>query len=229
MRQRVMIAMSLVTNPDLLLADEPTTALDVTVQARILEILRELRDDLGIAVLFVTHDLGVVANVADRVVVMYQGKIVEQGEVRDIFQNPSHPYVKGLLACRPTLDTKYRILPTVEDFITTEEGEGGTPILSERPDATERLATLEKEQSSDNRAEDSPEVLLEVKGLSVHFHSGGRLLQPPPRDSHCGGRGRPRHPQGPHSRPRGGIGMRQNHARTRHPPPPATKLGFRTI
>ena len=173
MRQRVMIARSLVTNPDLLLADEPTTALDVTVQARILEILRELRDDLGIAVLFVTHDLGVVANVADRVVVMYRGKIVEQGKVRDIFQNPSHPYVKGLLACRPTLDTKYRILPTVDDFLKTEEGEDKTPILSERPDATERLATLEKEQSSDKRAEDSPEVLLEVKGLSVHFHSGG--------------------------------------------------------
>jgi peptide/nickel transport system ATP-binding protein len=179
MRQRVMIAMSLVTNPDLLLADEPTTALDVTVQARILKILRELRDDLGIAVLFVTHDLGVVANVADRVVVMYRGKIVEQGKVRDIFQNPSHPYVKGLLACRPTLDTKYRILPTVDDFLKTEEGEDKTPILSERPDATERLATLEKEQSADKRAEDSPEVLLEVKGLSVHFHSGGGFLGKP--------------------------------------------------
>ena len=179
MRQRVMIAMSLVTNPDLLLADEPTTALDVTVQARILQILRELRDDLGIAVLFVTHDLGVVANVADRVVVMYRGKIVEQGKVRDIFQNPSHPYVKGLLACRPTLDTKYRILPTVDDFLKTEEGEDKTPILSERPDATERLATLEKEQSSDKRAEDSPEVLLEVKGLSVHFHSGGGFFGQP--------------------------------------------------
>ncbi len=179
MRQRVMIAMSLVTNPDLLLADEPTTALDVTVQARILEILRELRDDLGIAVLFVTHDLGVVANVADRVVVMYRGKIVEQGKVRDIFQNPSHPYVKGLLACRPTLDTKYRILPTVDDFLKTEDGEDGTPILSERPDATERLATLEKEKTSDNRAEDSPDVLLAVKGLSVHFHSGGGFFGKP--------------------------------------------------
>jgi len=179
MRQRVMIAMSLVTNPDLLLADEPTTALDVTVQARILEILRELRDDLGIAVLFVTHDLGVVANVADRVVVMYRGKIVEQGKVRDIFQNPSHPYVKGLLACRPTLDTKYRTLPTVDDFLKTEDGKDGSSVLSERPDAKERLAALEKEQSPDNRDEDSPEVLLEVKGLGVHFHSGGGFLGTP--------------------------------------------------
>ena len=178
MRQRVMIAMSLATNPDLLLADEPTTALDVTVQARILKILRDLRDDLGIAVLFVTHDLGVVADVADRVVVMYRGKIVEQGKVREIFQNPSHPYVKGLLACRPTLDTKYRILPTVDDFLNTEESEDG-PILSERPDAAQRLATLEKEPSSDKRDEVSPELLLKVKGISVHFHSGGGFLGKP--------------------------------------------------
>ncbi len=178
MRQRVMIAMSLATNPDLLLADEPTTALDVTVQARILKILRDLRDDLGIAVLFVTHDLGVVADVADRVVVMYRGKIVEQGKVREIFQNPSHPYVKGLLACRPTLDTKYRILPTVDDFLNTEESEAG-PILSERPDAALRLATLEKEPSSDKRDEVSPELLLKVKGISVHFHSGGGFLGKP--------------------------------------------------
>ena len=178
MRQRVMIAMSLATNPDLLLADEPTTALDVTVQARILKILRDLRDDLGIAVLFVTHDLGVVADVADRVVVMYRGKIVEQGKVREIFQNPSHPYVKGLLACRPTLDTKYRILPTVDDFLNTEESEDG-PILSERPDAAQRLATLEKKPSSDKRDEVSPELLLKVKGISVHFHSGGGFLGKP--------------------------------------------------
>ena len=178
MRQRVMIAMSLATNPDLLLADEPTTALDVTVQARILKILRDLRDDLGIAVLFVTHDLGVVADVADRVVVMYRGKIVEQGKVREIFQNPSHPYVKGLLACRPTLETKYRILPTVDDFLNTEESEDG-PILSERPDAAQRLATLEKKPSSDKRDEVSPELLLKVKGISVHFHSGGGFLGKP--------------------------------------------------
>ena len=178
MRQRVMIAMSLATNPDLLLADEPTTALDVTVQARILKILRDLRDDLGIAVLFVTHDLGVVADVADRVVVMYRGKIVEQGKVREIIQNPSHPYVKGLLACRPTLETKYRILPTVDDFLNTEESEDG-PILSERRDAAQRLATLEKKPSSDKRDEVSPELLLKVKGISVHFHSGGGFLGKP--------------------------------------------------
>jgi peptide/nickel transport system ATP-binding protein len=149
MRQRVMIAMALVTKPDLLLADEPTTALDVTVQARILKILRSLKDDLGIAVLFVTHDLGVVAELADRVVVMYRGKIVEQGNTRDIFEKPSHPYVKGLIACRPTLDTQYQILPTVDDFLKTEIRKDGSFILSEHTDSKERLSKLkEKKESS---------------------------------------------------------------------------------
>ena len=181
MRQRAMIAMALVTNPDLLLADEPTTALDVTVQARILQILRDLRDDLGVAVLFVTHDLGVVADVADRVVVMYRGKVVEQGSVLSIFENPSHPYVKGLLACRPTFETKYRILPTVDDFLETEEAPDGSLILRERPDAADRLAELEKQVATDEHTEALPttEPLLEVKDLKVHFTSGGDFLGKP--------------------------------------------------
>jgi peptide/nickel transport system ATP-binding protein len=176
-----MIAMALVTNPDLLLADEPTTALDVTVQARILQILRDLRDDLGVAVLFVTHDLGVVADVADRVVVMYRGKIVEQGSVLSIFENPSHPYVKGLLACRPTFDTKYRVLPTVDDFLETEEAPDGSLTLRERPDAGARLAELESKSAPEKQGEDSSELepLLEVKDLKVHFTSGGGFLGKP--------------------------------------------------
>ena len=132
MRQRVMIAMALVTKPDLLLADEPTTALDVTVQARILKILKSLREELGVSVLFITHDLGVVAEIADRIVVMYRGKIVEQGGVKEIFSNPKHPYVKGLLACRPTLDCKYQTLPTVDDFLDTIENEDGTIEIREK-------------------------------------------------------------------------------------------------
>ena len=107
--------------------------MDVTVQARILQILRDLRDDLGIAVLFVTHDLGVVADIADRVVVMYRGKVVEQGSVLSIFENPSHPYVKGLLSCRPTFETKYRTLPTVEDFLETEESPDCSVTLRSAP------------------------------------------------------------------------------------------------
>ena len=181
MRQRVMIAMALVTKPDLLLADEPTTALDVTVQARILKILRDLKNDLGIAVLFVTHDLGVVADIADRVVVMYRGKIVEQGNTRDIFEKPSHPYVKGLLACRPTLETQYKVLPTVDDFLKTEIGQDGSIILSECQDAKERLAELKRDTRSTNPGNENGDVLLQVKKLKVHFQSGGNFLGNPPK------------------------------------------------
>ena len=181
MRQRVMIAMALVTKPDLLLADEPTTALDVTVQARILKILRDLKNDLGVAVLFVTHDLGVVADIADRVVVMYRGKIVEQGNTRDIFEKPSHPYVKGLLACRPTLETQYQVLPTVDDFLKTEIGQDGSIILSECQDAKERLAELKRDTRRTNPDNENGDVLLQVKKLKVHFQSGGNFLGDPPK------------------------------------------------
>ena len=116
-KQRVMIAMALSCNPKLLIADEPTTALDVTIQAQILDILRRLRDDRGMAILFITHDLGVIAEIADDVAVMYRGEDVEYGPVLEIFENPQHPYTKGLLACRPRLDTPYRLLPTVDDFM----------------------------------------------------------------------------------------------------------------
>ena len=100
-KQRAMIAMALVGNPDLLIADEPTTALDVTVQAQILRLLDELQDEYGMGVLLVTHDLGVVAEVADRIVVMYAGKAMERGSVYDIFEQPSHPYTQALMRCLP--------------------------------------------------------------------------------------------------------------------------------
>jgi len=101
MRQRVMIAMALVCNPVLLIADEPTTALDVTIQAQILALLDKLRREIGMAVLFITHNLGVVAEIADRVLVMYCGRVVEEGGVRELFRAPTHPYTRGLLACLP--------------------------------------------------------------------------------------------------------------------------------
>src|SRR3954451_10947025 len=116
-KQRVMIAMALSCNPKLLIADEPTTALDVTVQAQILTILRNLRDTRGMAIIFITHDLGVIAEIADDVLVMFRGEEVEYAPVLEIFTNPKHPYTKGLLACRPRLETKYRRLPTVDDFM----------------------------------------------------------------------------------------------------------------
>jgi len=116
-KQRVMIAMALSCNPQLLIADEPTTALDVTIQAQILDILRKLRDERGMAIIFITHDLGVIAEIADEVLVMFDGKEVEYGPVLDIFAKPQHPYTKGLLACRPRLESKFRRLPTVDDFM----------------------------------------------------------------------------------------------------------------
>jgi peptide/nickel transport system ATP-binding protein len=118
-KQRVMIAMALSCNPQLLIADEPTTALDVTIQAQILEILRGLRDTRGMAIIFITHDLGVIAEIADDVLVMYRGEEVEYAPVLEIFSNPKHPYTKGLLACRPRLETRYRRLPTVDDLMET--------------------------------------------------------------------------------------------------------------
>ncbi|WP_205504304.1 ABC transporter ATP-binding protein [Rufibacter psychrotolerans] len=116
-KQRVMIAMAMACEPSLLLADEPTTALDVTVQAEILQLLNELRVEKGMAMLFISHDLGVVAEIADRVLVMHQGQIVEEGPVLQIFTNPQHPYTQALLACRPTLKTEVPVLPTVADFM----------------------------------------------------------------------------------------------------------------
>jgi oligopeptide/dipeptide ABC transporter ATP-binding protein len=102
-RQRVMIAMSLACRPKLLIADEPTTALDVTIQAQVLDLLMDLRDELGMAIMIITHNMGVIAEVADRVLVMYAGRIIEQSPAADLFDTPQHPYTKGLLACVPTL------------------------------------------------------------------------------------------------------------------------------
>jgi len=104
MRQRVMIAMALSCNPALLIADEPTTALDVTIQAQILDLMRKLQREIGMSILFITHNLGVVAEMADRVVVMYGGRVVEEGDVVDIFKNPKHPYTMGLLHSIPRVD-----------------------------------------------------------------------------------------------------------------------------
>lgn len=106
MRQRVMIAMALACQPKVLIADEPTTALDVTIQAQILELVKEIRQDRGMGIIWITHDLGVVAGIADRVVVMYGGKIVEHADVRDLFKNPRHPYTRALLAAIPGVETE---------------------------------------------------------------------------------------------------------------------------
>lgn len=117
MRQRVMIAMALACNPMLLIADEPTTALDVTIQAQILELMKDLKERLGTAIMLITHDLGVVAEVADEVMVMYAGKVVEHGPVAEIFAKPMHPYTQGLLASIPDIDVEVDVLETIEGLV----------------------------------------------------------------------------------------------------------------
>ena len=117
MRQRVMIAMALSCNPKLLIADEPTTALDVTIQAQILELMRKLKKDLGMAIMLITHDLGVVAEMAKRVVVMYAGKVIEEGDVFSIFRHPLHPYTQGLLQSVPRMDSTLDNLHVIEGVV----------------------------------------------------------------------------------------------------------------
>ena len=128
MRQRICIAMALACHPQLLIADEPTTALDVTIQAQILELLKRLQKVQGMAVLFITHDLGVVAELADRVLLMRQGEKVEEGSVAEIFAAPKHPYTKGLLACRPRLGVRRERLPTVDDFMQDAARPAANPL-----------------------------------------------------------------------------------------------------
>ena len=127
MRQRIVIAISLACNPKVLIADEPTTALDVTIQAQILELIKDLQEKTGVAVIFITHDLGVVANMADRVSVMYAGKIIEYGTSDDIFYDPKHPYTWGLLGSMPTLDIGdndlYNIPGTPPDLMDPPKGD----------------------------------------------------------------------------------------------------------
>jgi len=131
MRQRVVIAIALACNPKILIADEPTTALDVTIQAQILELMKEIQRDTKTSIIFITHDLGVVANIADRVAVMYAGKIVEIGTVDDIFYNPKHPYTWGLLGSMPTLDAEdeqlYTIPGTPPDMLNPPKGDAFAP------------------------------------------------------------------------------------------------------
>ncbi len=117
MLQRVVISMAIASQPEILIADEPTTALDVTIQAQILEIIKELASDIGMALILITHDLGVVANTVDRVIVMYSGVIVETAKVRDIFKNPSHPYTQGLFKCIPRIGGEQTVLDEISGVV----------------------------------------------------------------------------------------------------------------
>ena len=129
-KQRVMIAMALSCNPDILIADEPTTALDVTVQKGILELIKKMQEKYGISVIFITHDLGVVAQIADEVAVLFHGEVVEKGSVKDIFSCPQHPYTQGLISCRPTLERRLHVLPTVSDFLEAHQQGKPNPLIT---------------------------------------------------------------------------------------------------
>ena len=192
-KQRVMIAMALSCNPKLLIADEPTTALDVTIQKQILDLIRELRDQRGMSILFITHDLGVIAEIADDVAVMLQGKVVEYKPILEIFENPQHPYTKGLLACRPQLSSVVRRLPTVADFMETRPLDDGSTEMIEKEISEQEMAALvgrgrgrrlhpakELERlgypsdparygADTMLVPDDQQPVLEVRGLKVHF------------------------------------------------------------
>ncbi len=170
-KQRVMIAMAMSCSPSILIADEPTTALDVTVQKTILELMAQLKHEIDSSIMFITHDLGVIAEVADRVLVMYRGKIVEQGSIYDIFTNPKHPYTKGLLACRPPLGKRLSKLPTVSDFMN-ENAEG---VMQEVPVSVDEMIAkvVVSPETTKKRYEElmRKEPLLQLKNVSTWFPS----------------------------------------------------------
>ena len=168
-KQRVMIAMAMSCQPSVLVADEPTTALDVTVQKTILELMQKLQKEHDMGILFITHDLGVIAELADKVVVMYKGNIVEQGNVWDIFNNPQHPYTKGLLACRPPLDKRYKFLPTVSDFMkTNDQGEEIANDISVE-EFTKDLEISKSERDNTQKELFKQQPILEIKNLKTYF------------------------------------------------------------
>jgi peptide/nickel transport system ATP-binding protein len=163
-KQRVMIAMAISCEPKLLIADEPTTALDVTIQKQVLDLLFKLQQEYHMSMMFITHDLGVIGDIADDVVVMYRSNVVEQNHAQEIFKHARHPYTKGLLACRPKLGANPRRLLTVSDFMN-EEGK-------EIPIDVSKVQVFDKETVEDT----SSEVLLEVKNLVTQFPIKGGMF-----------------------------------------------------
>jgi peptide/nickel transport system ATP-binding protein len=164
--QRVMIAMAISCNPQLIIADEPTTALDVTVQATILELLKEIQRSRQMSMIFITHDLGILAAIADRAIVMNQGEVVESGDTTAIFQTPQHPYTKGLIACRPQPDRQLRLLPTVSDFMEMQNGQ----MVEKEPNDPRYLEVVPSEEIAARLAElQKQDPILSVQNLRIEF------------------------------------------------------------
>lgn len=167
-KQRVMIAMAMSCQPSVLIADEPTTALDVTVQKAILDLMIRLQRQYDMGILFITHDLGVIAELADEVVVMYKGKIVEQGPVMEIFSDPKHAYTKSLLACRPPLDKRLKRLPVVSDFMR-REANGDIVALPGSEQVLKSAVVTQEERIAALKELYSREKILELKNLRTWF------------------------------------------------------------
>ena len=163
--QRVMIAMAISCNPQLIIADEPTTALDVTVQATILALLKEIQRSRQMSMIFITHDLGILAEIADRAIVMNQGEVVESGTTHEIFQTPKHPYTKGLIACRPRSDRQLRLLPTVSDFMEIQNGQ----MVEKEPNASYLEVVPPAETAARLVELQQHEPILSVQNLRVEF------------------------------------------------------------
>jgi len=168
-KQRVMIAMAMSCNPSILIADEPTTALDVTVQKTILQLIKKLQQQHGMSVMFITHDLGVIAEIADRVIVMYKGKIVEQGLVNDIFTDPQHPYTKGLLACRPPLGKRLKQLPTMRDFMAEDAAGNMVSIQRSVADVIHEMEVPETETAKRRELMYAKPPILRVNNIKTWF------------------------------------------------------------
>ncbi|PBQ31740.1 ABC transporter ATP-binding protein [Sphingobacteriaceae bacterium] len=168
-KQRVMIAMAISCEPSVLIADEPTTALDVTVQKTILELLQKLQQQYQMGIMFITHDLGVIAELADQVVVMYKGKIVEQGPVFEIFSDPKHPYTKSLLACRPPLDFRVKRLPVVSDFMTRGENGEIIEVDTNVSEALKSAIITSNEREAEHKELYQREKILELKNVRTWF------------------------------------------------------------
>ena len=161
-KQRVMIAMAIACNPQVLIADEPTTALDVTVQKEILKLLRKLQQETGMGMVFITHDLGVVAEIADDVVVMHNGEVLERGTVKEVLEHPQHPYTQGLLACRPPMRVRLKKLPIVKEFLEGQWSGGKGQILQE-------LQITDEERQQHLKALYAHEPILKVEHLRIWY------------------------------------------------------------